>query len=162
MKKFQHINAYPASPEQVLAMLTDQSFRDQVGVAQGALENSVEVTGSGVGAEVSIQQKQATQGVPSFAKKVAGDSVEVVHREHWTSPTTADFSIVMPGKPGELKGTVTLRPTADGCEQVYDGEVKVGIPLIGGKLEGLIETLMKKAFREEGRTGVAWLAEGQS
>jgi len=37
--------------------------------------------------------------------------------------------------------------------------VKVNIPLVGGKVEGLIADLLRKALRAEHAVGVEWLAD---
>ena len=36
-------------------------------------------------------------------------------------------------------------------------KAKVNIPLVGGKIEGLITDLISKALREEKKVGRAWL-----
>ena len=38
------------------------------------------------------------------------------------------------------------------------GDIKVKIPMIGGKLEGLIGDLLTAALKTEERVGRAWLA----
>jgi hypothetical protein len=38
------------------------------------------------------------------------------------------------------------------------GDIKVKIPMLGGKLEGLIGDLLTKALLTEQRVGRAWLA----
>ena len=37
-------------------------------------------------------------------------------------------------------------------------DVRVSIPLVGGKLEDLIAGLLKDAFRAENKVGLKWLA----
>ena len=38
------------------------------------------------------------------------------------------------------------------------GDIKVRIPLVGGKLEGLIGDMLERALKTEQRVGRAWLA----
>jgi hypothetical protein len=157
--RFEHTNRYAATPSEVLAMLTTPAFRERVCEQQHALDHSVEISGSGVGATVVITQSQSMKSAPGVARKLTGDSVEIVQREVWRTADAADFAMEIPGKPGHLHGTVALRETATGCEEVFAGEVKVSIPLVGGKLEGLIGEILRKALRREGEVGVTWLAE---
>ena len=39
-----------------------------------------------------------------------------------------------------------------------DMDVTVRLPLVGGKLEGLVADMLRKALDAEHRTGVEWLA----
>lgn len=159
--RFEHTTTYPASAEAVLAMLTDESFRRRVCEQQHALSYAVRVLGTGVGAEVTITQTQSMKGAPAIASKLTGDSVELTQRESWRSARAADFSFEIPGKPGDLRGTIALQdsPGADGsCEEVFTGEVKVRVPLVGGRLESLIADILRAALRREGETGQTWLA----
>lgn len=159
---FEHTNSYPASAATVLDMLTTVEFRERVCEHQRALDHSVEISGAGVGATVVISRTQSMQGAPGIAKKLTGDSVRIVQREAWGTASAADFSMEIPGKPGHLRGSVTLRDNRDGtCDEVFTGEVKVSVPIIGGKLEGFIEKILRKALRREGEVGVTWLEENQ-
>ncbi|MGH3363865.1 MAG: DUF2505 domain-containing protein, partial [Nocardioidaceae bacterium] len=98
-------------------------------------------------------------GIPSFAKKFVGDSIHIRQHEEWSSATDAKLEVSIPGKPGHLKGTITLRPNGDGTVETVSGEIRVHIPLVGGKIEGLIAELLEHALRAEQRVGTAWLAE---
>jgi hypothetical protein len=161
--RFLHTNSYQAPPEAVLAMLTNAEFRDRVCEAQHALEHTVEVTGSGAGATVVITQSQAMHGAPAVARKLTGDTVGIVQREEWGADGTAAFSMEIPGKPGQLRGTAELRATGEGgCEEVFSGEVKVSLPLVGGKLEGVVADILRRALTREGEVGASWLAGGPS
>jgi hypothetical protein len=158
--RFEHVNSYPASAEEVLAMLTDPAFRERVCASQRALDHAVAIDGTGVGATVEISRTQSMDGAPAAATKVVGDTVRIVQRERWDTADTARFDMEVPGKPGHMRGTIALRPRPDGgCDEVFTGEVKVKVPLIGGRLESLIERILEKALVREGEVGVAWLEE---
>jgi hypothetical protein len=146
-----------ASAAQVYAMLGDREFREQVCDFQGVLRKTVTVDADGTGMRVSIDQVQAAQGIPSFAKKIVGDEINYVQDETWSSPTDATVTVAIPGKPGEMNGTVRITEDATGTTENVRMDVKVGIPLVGGKIEGLIADLLSKALRSEHRTGVEWL-----
>lgn len=158
--RFDHVNSYPAPADAVLGMLTDPAFRERVCQAQRALDHTVTVTGAGAGATVEISRTQSMRGAPAAVTKVVGDTVRIVQRETWTGPDTADLVIDIPGKPGQMRAAIRLQPRADGgCDQVFTGEVKVKVPLVGGKLEGLIGNILVKALEREVTVGTAWLAE---
>ena len=55
-----------------------------------------------------IDQVQPTEGVPSFAKKFAGETTRAVQAEEWDSPSGGTISIQTPGKPTSINGTLSL------------------------------------------------------
>ena len=139
-------------------MLTSAAFREEVCVSQRALEHTVEVRDEDGTTTVVITQSQAMDGAPAAARKLVGTSVQIVQRESWTGADSADFAMEIPGKPGHLRGTITLVDKGDGaCDEVFAGEVKVSVPLVGGKLEGFVGDILTRALRREGRVGVTWL-----
>jgi hypothetical protein len=106
-----------------------------------------------------LRQRQNTSDAPGPARKVIGDSVETIQREEWQSASTARFDISIPGKPGHLRGRIDLVDNGDGTStERFDAEVKVNIPLVGGKLEGLIGKVLGSGLRRERETGLRWLA----
>jgi len=150
-----------ATAERVYAMLGEQSFREQVCDFQGVLRRTVSVNGSGSGSgmNVSIDQVQAADGIPSFARKFVGDEIHIVQKEAWSSPTAAAVNVEIPGKPGEMRGTVSITEDKAGTTENVRMDVKVGIPLVGAKIEVLIAELLTKALRAENRVGRQWLAD---
>ena len=159
--RLEHVNSYAASPDAVHAMLTTAAFREEVCAYQRALEHSVEIVEEGGATRVVVTQSQAMEGAPAAARKLVGSSVQIVQRETWTSSSEAEFAMEIPGKPGHLRGTITLVDNGDGtCDERFTGELKVNVPLIGGKLEGVIADILTRGLRREGRVGVTWLAGG--
>ncbi len=155
-----HTHRYAASPAEVQRMLTDRAFREKVCQAQRALSCDVSVTGDGPGAEVVVRQTQAMAGAPAVATKLTGDTVSLEQREVWRTPTVADLSISLPGKPVELRnGRMTLTERPDGgCDQVVSGDLRVRVPLVGGKLESLLSDVLRAGMRRQAEVGDAWLA----
>jgi hypothetical protein len=159
--KFRHVNTYAATPTEVHAMLATPEFREEVCTYQRALEHSVEVTPEGETTTIVITQSQSMDGAPAAARKMVGGSVRIIQREVWRGAgPVADFAMEIPGKPGHLRGGIELVDNGDGtCDEVFTGEVKVNVPLVGGKLEGFIGDILSRALRREGRVGVTWLEE---
>lgn len=156
--KFSHEIHYDASPDEVFAMLSDPSFRQRSLDAMDAKATEIKVEARGEGMSLRIDQEQVTAGVPSFAKKFAGETTRVIHSEEWPSSSSGTLTIETPGKPTSLTGTLTLKPSGSGTAEVFDGEIKVKVPLIGGKLESLMADLFTQGMDKEHAVGVAWLA----
>ncbi|RNL63073.1 DUF2505 domain-containing protein [Nocardioides marmoriginsengisoli] len=147
-----------ATPEQVYAMLADPEFRDQVCEFQRYPRREVTITPTGAGMDVKVDQYRPATEVPSFARKLVGEELNIVQTESWSSPTSAALHVTIPGKPGDMKGTVTLTAADGGTTEVVQVTVKASIPLIGGKIESLIGDMLGKALRAENKVGRDWLA----
>jgi hypothetical protein len=158
-KNIRHELVYPgASLDEVVAMLADPAFREAVADYQGVLRRTVSVTRQGSARKVVVDLVHGTDRVPSFARKLVGDEINIVSEETWATDTEADIVVTIPGKPGDMKGTSRLEESAGDVVQTNDLTVKVGIPLVGGRSEDLIAGLLVKAFRAENKVGVKWLA----
>ena len=157
-KQITHQMTYDASLAEVAAMLADPEFRRTVCERQGVIRSEVSVEPRGDSTEVRIEQVQPAVGIPSFARKFVGDEIQIVQTESWGSADRADVTVTIPGKPGDMTGHAVLAESGDRTTETVDLTVKVGIPIVGGKLEGLIADLLLKALRTEERVGHEWLA----
>jgi hypothetical protein len=156
--KFTHDMTYDASPEQVRAMLADPGFREQVCEAMHAIRHDVSIDPDGERMTVKVDQTQPAKGIPSFAKKFVGDEIQIVQHESWDGPNAAGLEVEIPGKPGHMKGGIVLRGDGSTTTETVAGEIKVGIPMLGGKLESLIGDLLRSALRTEEKVGRKYLA----
>jgi hypothetical protein len=119
---------------------------------------NISVDHDGDGMRVRIEQVQRTDGIPSFAKKFAGETTEAIQVEEWADPRSATMTVTTPGKPTRITGTLSLDGDGARTVETFEGEVKVSVPLIGGKLEGLMAELFRKGMDKEHSAGIAWLA----
>ncbi|MPZ62412.1 MAG: DUF2505 family protein [Propionibacteriales bacterium] len=153
---------YDSAPADVFAMLCDEAFRSKVCEATLAIEYDVAITSREQGADVRIRRVMPAN-VPDMARRFVGDTLEIVQTEEWGAASadgtrTARLRMEMPGKPGNVTGTITLGPHGQGSREVIDAVVKVSVPLVGGKLEEQVVRGIKAGIREEGKVGQAWLA----
>jgi hypothetical protein len=158
MKRVSHTLTYPGtSVADVFAMLGDPAYRKAVADYQRVQDFACDVTPSGPGMEVRLEQAHGTERIPSFAKKLVGDEIRFVQVETWSSPSSADIEVTIPGKPGEMDGGATLTQHGDDVVELVELSVKVSIPIIGGRLEGLVAEFVDKAYAAENKVGVKWL-----
>ena len=157
-KRLTHELTYDAPLADVAAMLADPAFRQQVCDFQGVLRAEVSVDDASGATEVVIDQVQAAQGIPSFAKKFVGDEINIVQKEKWGTPDRGAIDVSIPGKPGEMTGTATLTESGGVTTETVDMQIKVGIPLVGGKIEGLIADMLLKALKAENTVGRDYLS----
>ena len=149
---------YDAPLIEVGEMLMDPAFREEVCDAQGVLRHNVSITQEGGGMKVVVDQVQSAQGIPGFARKFVGDEINLIQTEQWSDIETGDVEVVIPGKPGHMRGTIRLRESGGTTTETVDMEIKVGIPLVGGKIESLISDLLRKALKAENAVGRSYLA----
>ena len=152
-----HEISYDAPLADVFAMLSDPGFRQASADAMGVLSADVTITPKGEGISVHIDQVQPTEGIPGFAKKFAGETTRAVQTEEWGSPAGGTITIETPGKPTSIKGTLSLEESGGRTTETLEAEVKVKVPLIGGKLESLMAELVSSGMDKEQVAGVAWL-----
>ncbi|UYM03425.1 DUF2505 domain-containing protein [Solicola gregarius] len=157
--KVNHELRYDAKPAAVYTMLTDPSFRERVCDRSRAIDWNVDVVETSGGTQVTVERSHAAPNLPGFARKFVGDSIRIAQVETWSNETTATLQLTIPGKPGRLVGTSELTTDGDGTLQTISGTLKVGVPLIGGKLEELVDGFLRKALRAEQRVGADWLAD---
>lgn len=148
---------YAATPAQVYAMLADPAFRKATCAAQDVVSVDVQITETGAGMSVRIDQDQRTP-VPGFARKIIGETTRAIQIEEWSDDTRASLVIETPKTPGSMAGTITIGPDGAGAVEVVELEIKSGVPLIGGRLEKLMGDLVRKSIEVEHATGISWLA----
>jgi carbon monoxide dehydrogenase subunit G len=157
--KFRHELQYDATPAQVFEMLADPAFRRAVAEAMDVISADVDLQRDGDGFTLTIDQLQKTDDLPGFARTFAGDSTQAVQREVWRDGTSASLSIEAPGKPTNMSGTIRLEPNGAGTTEVVELEIKVKVPLIGGKLEKLMAEKVQAGMDVEQGVGTAWLLD---
>jgi hypothetical protein len=157
--KLTHELTYTATLAQVDAMLSDPAFREQVCLAQGAISQTVTMTEEAGCYKVVIDQTQLTDSIPAFAKKFVSDEVQMVQTELWTDTENATIEVVIPGKPGNMTGTIQLSEADGVVTESVNLDIKVNIPLVGGKIEAMIAGLLRTALKAENHVGKNYLAD---
>lgn len=152
-KKLTRTLTYDASRDAVAAMLLDPAFREAVLERQRVTRGSATLDGD----IITIEQARSSDGVPSIAKKFIGDEIAIVQTETWSSPDRAGIVITIPGKPGEVTGSSRLTEADGQTTQTVDLEVRVSIPLVGGKIESMIADILALGLDVEHKVGVGWL-----
>lgn len=145
---------YDATAEAVAAMLDDPAFREAVLRKQQVVRGSVDIDGD----VVTIEQVRSADDIPAFARTFVGDEILIVQTENWTSPSSADVRLTIPGKPGEAVGTLELVESGGITTESIDLDLTVKVPLVGGKIEKLIAGIFSSALDIEQRVGREWLA----
>ena len=140
--------------EAVYALATNPDFLERKFAATGAKDVTVacEPTPDG-GAHLAITRK-VTVDLPGFAAKFLQPTNTFVQTEDWAAATAdgrriCTYKVEVQGVPSSIAGTVTLTPDSGQTRQDIEAEVKVSIPLVGGRLEGFAVDSGKSLLADE-------------
>jgi uncharacterized protein YndB with AHSA1/START domain len=155
---------YDADPATVFAMICDPEFLARKAEATKAEshEASVEPRDDG-GAEVRLTRVMPAQ-VPDLVRRFVGEKLTVTQTDTWGPAETSGaregtFVVEIAGAPASVRGRLSLSGSDKSTKQEFDGEIKVSVPFIGGKIEQMVSEALLAAVKSEGRVGREWLAE---
>lgn len=115
------------------------------------------------GLTVDLTEEVGTSELPGFVTKVIKGKLIVSRTDHWgpldgdTAAGTLTGSTT--GLPAKVRGALTLRPLGDGAQLTVKGESTVKLPLVGGKIEDLINKMIKDMIDQETEQTMTWVAE---
>ncbi len=138
--KIEHVQRYTGDPETVFAVLIDPDYVEAKCWATGATEAGVTVEPDGDSVVIRTVRSLPAK-VPSYARSFVGDHIEVDQSETW-GPSGADgvrdgtVEVSFAGTPMKIRGTLRLEGSGDGSTVTTSGDIKAGVPFVGGKLEG--------------------------
>lgn len=155
---------YDVTPQEVFEMFRDPEYVAEKIKHTGGTNPQISVTETGSDVEIWAVRDIPAQ-VPGFVKSFTGDVIHVVEHARWSpaddlGARSAVVTLEFQGTPSTINGRLDLRPVPNGAVVDVDFTVKASVPLIGGKIEGVIGNQMDRAVRQENRVGVAWLTGG--
>lgn len=161
-KKLTETMSFDAPCADVFAMMTDEGYVAAKLEGTGGTEATINVVTQGSDVVVEAGRNLPAQ-VPSFMKSFVGEAIRVDEIDRWSpaddlGARTAQVTIDFAGTPANASGTLDLRPAGSGSEVIVNFEVKASVPLVGGKIEGVIVEQITRAIRKENEIGVEWLA----
>ncbi|MFL6140830.1 MAG: DUF2505 domain-containing protein [Labedaea sp.] len=161
--RFEHRATFSAPAVAVYSALVDRAYLEErlqdLGGKGAAL---VEHITSGDEVHLRLRQGVAAERLPGAVRSLLKGDLIVEREERWRADG-AGFAAVgkatIDGVPGEIHSRTRLADRPDGdSEQVTTAEVRVGIPLVGGKLESVIAQHVGKLMAAESEFTGKWLA----
>jgi len=162
--RIEHQASLPAGAGAVYSVLVDPVFLadrlDAIGGADAALVDHGE---SPDGVAFRLRQGLPAARLPSAVRSLLNGDLVVTRDETWRAEPAGGYRgtvrATIPGVPGEITGGMRLVDAGDcGSELVISAQVRVGIPFVGGKLEGLIAEQVGKLLAGEAEFTEKWLA----
>lgn len=156
---------YPVGVDAVFAAFTDRRYwlaRLADSGADTATLDALTVDGDGA-VEVTATQRLHRDRLPGLAVQFLRGDLEVVRRELWhpvrdgTSRGSVDAAVT--AVPAALSSNTALVPIAAGSRLTVSAAVRVKVPLLGGRIEGLIAGALGDLLVAEQRFTETWLTE---
>ncbi|SEP82307.1 Protein of unknown function [Lentzea xinjiangensis] len=157
-RRIEHHTTSPHSAEKVFGAMVDEThLRDRLAAIGGS--DAELVTFSSVDGTTSYQLKQGVpaEHLPSVARSLLGGDLVVQRVENWAAGA-GTVEVTINGVPGRLEGAFTVTDDGTGSRTALTGEVKVSIPLLGGKLEKVIAEQVAVMLDKESEFTSEWLA----
>ena len=142
---------WPATPDAVLALLTDEQFLRERGAALGGQVQNVTVAGTVTATTLSAP----TAGVPSVFARFVGNAVTVTERTTWApdgaggSRGTLDARAQVFGREVLVAGERRLVPDGAGTRSTVTANVTVDAPLVGAQAAAAVRELVQVVLRRE-------------
>lgn len=145
---------YDADVETVFALVTDVDFLHRKYADQGATDVDIAREDTADGRVHMVTRRRVTVDLPGFAKRVMQPTNTVVHTEDWavadtTGRRVCSYTVEVHGVPSRIEGTVTLAADGGRTRQDTDADVKVSVPLVGGRLEKFAADNGKRLLDDE-------------
>ena len=158
-RRIQHRSEFGFPAERVRAALTDEGYlRERLARIGGRSSALVSHEARDGVTRIVMRQGIDAEHLPSAARRLAPNGVTIERTEVWNG-RRATVTAAVAGLPGSLTGAMALDDAEAGSVLAMDGEVKVSIPLVGGKLEGAIADQLGTLFGAEARFTNRWLTD---
>jgi Protein of unknown function (DUF2505) len=138
-----HRATWDAPARDVYEVLVDadhlRARLEQMGGKDPALlEHSVDASG----ARVRLRQTVPVEFLPSVVRRFTGDDLVLDRVETWRPRDGGGYDgtvqVTVRGLPGSLSGTQRLTDVDGGAVTEVEGEAAVNVPMVGGRIEGVV------------------------
>jgi Protein of unknown function (DUF2505) len=159
-RRIEHQTTSTWPVQDVFKALVDETYlRDRLAVLGGTDARLVSFSAADGKTSYQLKQGVSAEHLPSVAKSLLGGDLVIHRAEVWTEAgTTGTVEVTLNGVPGRLDGTIVLADHASGSKTTLTGQVKVSIPLMGGKLETMIAEQVTELLDKENEFTTEWLA----
>jgi len=158
----EHRSTFAVAADVVFQTLVDEAFlaqrlRDIGGKNAALLDHSRD------GERVTFRMRQGVDAsrLPGAIRSMLNGDLVVEREERWQPEGDAyagTSRVSITGVPGEIHGRQRIAAAGAGSTYVVTAQVRVGIPLIGGKLEKVVAEQVEKLLAAEGEYADKWLA----
>ena len=166
-RKVDHTVGADVPADELYRLLTSQDYwEDLVGFWKSCNLNSElkHLSTDASGTEVHFAHIMTAQDLPAIARPVVPGQFIVMREQHFDpfDPSAqragGHYTAKVSHAPVDIGGQLGVSGTATGSQLELNSTCKVRVPIIGGKIEGLLATAVKNLFTTEGNFTTEWVA----
>lgn len=166
-RKVDHTVSADVPAEVLYRLLTSQEYwEDLVGFWKSCNLNSElkHLSTDATGTEVHFAHIMTAQDLPAIARPVVPGQFIVMREQHFDpfdegkQRAGGRYTARITHAPVDIAGQLGVTGTATGSQLELSSNCKVKVPIIGGKIEGLLATAVKNLFTTEGNHTTEWVA----
>ena len=159
--QFSFSHEFDTTPEGFWAVFWDEAYNTELYRALAIKERVVVKDSEENGVRRRSQRLEPSVPVPGWAASVLKDlsytEHDVFHRDRSSMDVTVEP--VMGKERFQLGGVFSVTPAGPGrCRREFRGEVKISVPLLGGKIEKLMVDQLRDAYDNAARVTRDFLA----
>jgi hypothetical protein len=155
---------YSVTPGVLLGVLTDPAFLTARNERYGGAGAPTVAHRDGQ-VVITVPRQLPLEHVPSAFHRFIGDG-RFVEVDAWTAVTderaSGSWTVDTHRAPISLRGTHHVSATETGCLHVVEGEVRVSLPVVGGKLAREVDAHLTELVGHEMAFTAEWLESGQA
>jgi hypothetical protein len=152
---------YAVTPAQLRETLVDPDYLAALGERFAGVGDA-EVEAGDASVTVATRRQLPVEYVPAAARAFVGDGI-VTQTDLWSletdDPVDGSWTATLNGAPANMGGGYTIEGTTDGCRLTVTAQVKVKIPLLGGKIESEIRRYLESLVTRQMTFTQEWLDE---
>lgn len=153
-RSLQHSAEFAHPVEKVLAALTDEdALRERLAAVGGQNAELLSHEKSAAGVSYTMRQGIPADKLPGVISKLHPGDLIVTREQTWRSlddgTARGTGKAHVSGVPGAITVETQLLKHADGAKLQVSGQVKVSVPLIGGKIEQTIAEQVGRLLTRE-------------
>ena len=158
-KKISTTDRYQHTPAEIMAMLQNIDYLTEKYNALGDIQFDVVEQTAGDGSYVLTVDREVEANLPDFVKKFK-ETNAMSQTENWTADGDSwSATMTIDASPAKISGKQVIKPVGDGeSDWTTELEIKVGVPLVGGKIEKAVAEESMKQFGLEYQFNQQWLA----
>lgn len=164
-RRVEHRTTFEWPAARVYEALTDVEYLTERLRTFGDQNELVEHTATPDDVRFQVRQVVHASSVPPLARTLVGSDLTINRSEVWRREGEGRFAgevaAEVPGMPCSITGSQWLRDApeeASASELLVLGSVRVGLPLVGGKMESLFVDEVCTLLADEDRFTSDWLA----
>ncbi len=158
-KKISNTDRYDHTPSEIMEMLQNIDYLTEKYTALGDIQFDIVEQQATDGNYVVQIDREVEANLPDFVKKFK-ETNEMSQTENWTVDGDGwSCEMTIDASPAKITGKQKVTPVGEKqSDWTVEMDIKVGVPLVGGKVEKAIAEESMKQFGLEYQYNQQWLA----